>query len=159
MDTLTRRRFLAASGVTGAVALAAGAATVGWRELAARAGSDPLPGDASVLVLVTLYGGNDGLGTVVPYADRAYHDARSELAYDEGEVLELDDRLGLNPSMKGFKALWDDQRLAVVRGVGYPEPDHSHFRSMDIWQTGSPDRPVSTGWGGRRPGPARPGPR
>jgi uncharacterized protein (DUF1501 family) len=149
MDTLTRRRFLVASGVTGAVALAAGAGTVGWRELAARAGTDPLPGDASVLVLVTLYGGNDGLGTVVPYADPAYHAARSELAYDEGEVLKLDDQLGLNPAMKGFKALWDADRLAVVRGVGYPRPDHSHFRSMDIWQTGSPDRPVSTGWVGR----------
>ena len=149
MDTLTRRRFLVASGVTGAVALAAGAGTVGWRELADRAGSDPLSSDASVLVLVTLYGGNDGLGTVVPYADPAYHDARSELAYDEGEVLKLDDQLGLNPSMKGFKALWDADRLAVVRGVGYPKPDHSHFRSMDIWQTGSPERPVSTGWVGR----------
>ena len=149
MDTLTRRRFLVASGMTGAVALAAGAGTVGWRELAARAGTDPLPTDSSVLVLVTLYGGNDGLGTVVPYADPAYHDARSELAYDEGEVLKLDDRLGLNPAMKGFKALWDAGRLAIVRGVGYPKPDHSHFRSMDIWQTGSPDRPVSTGWVGR----------
>jgi uncharacterized protein (DUF1501 family) len=149
MDTLTRRRFLVASGVTGAVALAAGVGTVGWRELAARAGTDPLPSDASVLVLVTLYGGNDGLGTVVPYADPAYHDARSDLAYGQGEVLELDDQLGLNPALKGFKALWDADRLAIVRGVGYPKPDRSHFRSMDIWQTGSPDRPVSTGWVGR----------
>ena len=149
MDTLTRRRFLVASGVTGAAALAAGAGTIGWRELAARAGSDPLPGDASVLVLVTLYGGNDGLGTVIPYADPAYHDARGELAYDEGEVLALGDRLGLNPAMKGCKGLWDAGRLAVVRGVGYPKPDRSHFRSMDIWQTGSPDRPVPTGWMGR----------
>ncbi len=149
MDTLTRRRFLVASGVTGAVALAAGAGTVGWRELAGRAGSDPLPGDASVLVLVTLYGGNDGLGTVIPYADRAYHDARGELAYDEGEVLKLDDELGLNPAMRGFKGLWEADRLAIVRGVGYPKPDRSHFRSMDIWQSGSPDRPVPTGWVGR----------
>jgi uncharacterized protein (DUF1501 family) len=149
MDTLTRRRFLVASGVTGATAIAAGAATVGWRELASRAATDPLPSDASVLVLVTLYGGNDGLGTLVPYADPAYRDARPDLAYDEGEVLKLDDQLGLNPAMKGFKGLWDAGRLAVVRGVGYPKPDHSHFRSMDIWQTGSPERPVSTGWVGR----------
>lgn len=149
MDTLTRRTFLVASGVTGATALAAGAATVGWRQLAARAESDPLPSGASVLVLVTLYGGNDGLGTVVPYADTAYHDARPDLAYGEDEVLRLDDRLGLNPSMTGFKRLWDDGRLAVVRGVGYPKPDHSHFRSMDIWQTGSPERPETTGWVGR----------
>jgi uncharacterized protein (DUF1501 family) len=160
MDTLTRRRFLLASGVTGAAALAAGAGTVGWREIAGRAEADPLPTDASVLVLVTLYGGNDGLGTVVPYADGAYHDARPDLAYGEDEVLRLDDHLGLNPAMKGFKALWDAKRLAIVRGVGYPKPDHSHFRSMDIWQSGSPDHPATTGWIGRwldatRPDPLR----
>jgi uncharacterized protein (DUF1501 family) len=160
MDTLTRRKFLIASGVTGAAALAAGAGTVGWREIAGRADADPLPGDAKVLVLVTLYGGNDGLGTVVPYADGAYHDARPDLAYGEEEVLRLDDQLGLNPAMKGFKALWDAERLAIVRGVGYPRPDHSHFRSMDIWQSGSPDHPANTGWIGRwldatRPDPLR----
>jgi uncharacterized protein (DUF1501 family) len=147
VDTLTRRKFLLASGVTGATALAAGGAAVSWRTLADRAATDPLPSDANVLVLVTLYGGNDGLGTVVPHADPAYRDARPELAYDD--VLDLGDGLGLNPAMKGFKALWDRKQLAVVRGVGYPKPDHSHFRSMDIWQTGSPERPVHTGWVGR----------
>jgi uncharacterized protein (DUF1501 family) len=157
MDTLTRRKFLIASGVTGAAALAAGAATVGWRDLT---GADPLPTGTRVLVLVTLYGGNDGLGTVVPYTDPAYHDARPGLAYGEDEVLRLDDRLGLNPAMTGFKKLWDAGQLAVVRGVGYPTPDRSHFRSMDIWQTGSPDRPATTGWIGRwldatRPDPLR----
>jgi len=160
VDTLTRRRFLLASGVTGAAALAVGASTVGWREIAGRATADPLPTDANVLVLVTLYGGNDGLGTVVPYADGAYHDARPDLAYGEDEVLALDDQLGLNPAMKGFKSLWDAKRLAIVRGVGYPKPDHSHFRSMDIWQSGSPDHPANTGWIGRwldatRPDPLR----
>jgi uncharacterized protein (DUF1501 family) len=160
VDTLTRRKFLLASGVTGAAALAAGAGTVGWREIAGRATADPLSTDANVLVLVTLYGGNDGLGTVVPYADGAYHDARPDLAYGEDEVLRLDDQLGLNPAMKGFKALWDAGRLAIVRGVGYPRPDHSHFRSMDIWQSGSPDHPANTGWIGRwldatRPDPLR----
>jgi uncharacterized protein (DUF1501 family) len=149
VDTLTRRRFLLASGVTGAAALAAGAGTVGWREIAGRAEADPLPADANVLVLVTLYGGNDGLGTVVPYADGAYHDARPDLAYGPDEVLALDGQLGLNPAMKGFKSLWDANRLAIVRGVGYPKPDHSHFRSMDIWQSGSPDHPADTGWIGR----------
>jgi uncharacterized protein (DUF1501 family) len=160
MDTITRRKFLIASGVTGAAALAAGAGTIGWSEIAGRATADPLPTDANVLVLVTLYGGNDGLGTVVPYADGAYHDARPDLAYGAEEVLRLDDQLGLNPSMKGFKALWDAERLAVVRGVGYPKPDHSHFRSMDIWQSGSPEHPADTGWIGRwldatRPDPLR----
>jgi len=158
VDALTRRKFLIASGVSGGVALAAGAGTIGWREIAARAGT--LPAGANVLVLVTLYGGNDGLGTLVPYADSAYHDARPDLAYGADEVLKLDDQLGLNPAMTGFKKLWDDKKLAIVRGVGYPKPDHSHFRSMDIWQTGSPDHPANTGWIGRwldatRPDPLR----
>jgi uncharacterized protein (DUF1501 family) len=149
MDTITRRRFLVASGVAGGAALAAGAGALTWSQLQDGASSDPLPAGAKVLVVVTLYGGNDGLGTVIPYADGHYHDARPDLAYKPEEVLKLDDQLGLNPSMKGFAGLWKQKRLAVVRGVGYPNPDHSHFRSMDIWQTASPQAPVSTGWIGR----------
>jgi uncharacterized protein (DUF1501 family) len=102
-----------------------------------------------VLVIVTLYGGNDGINTVIPYADNAYHDLRPQLAYAPGEVLHLDDQLGLNPALKGLEQVWKDRKLAIVRGVSYPQPDHSHFRSMDIWQTASPAEPVSTGWIGR----------
>ncbi len=88
MDTVTRRRFLLASGVAGAGALAAGGiASVTSGQLFSRAASDPLPSDAAVLVLVTLYGGNDGLNTVIPYADSAYHDARPDIAYAESDVL------------------------------------------------------------------------
>jgi uncharacterized protein (DUF1501 family) len=150
MDTLTRRRFLIASGVTGGAVLAAGAAgaaTYTLRDILDTANDRPT--DAKTLVLVTLYGGNDGLNTVIPYADPAYHDARPDLAYRPEEVLHLDSALGLNPGLKGFKRLFDQHRLAIVRGVGYPKPDHSHFRSMDIWQTGQPDRPGTTGWLGR----------
>ncbi len=149
MDTLTRRKFLLASGVVGAGALVAGAGTVTLHELLQAADDDPLPTDSAVLVLVTLYGGNDGLNTVIPAADHAYQQARPELAYAEKDVLGLGDGLGLNPAMKGFKSLWDDRKLAIVRGVSYPKPDHSHFRSMDIWQTGSPSAPAATGWLGR----------
>ncbi|MGB9376824.1 MAG: twin-arginine translocation signal domain-containing protein, partial [Mycobacteriales bacterium] len=148
MDTLTRRRFLAASGVVGATALAA-VSTKSWVELVLAGIRNPLPEDARILVLVTLYGGNDGLSTVIPAADPAYRSARPELAYDEADVLPLGDGLGLNPEMKGLHALWKSKQLAVVRGVGYPKPDHSHFRSMDIWQTGSPGGPEHTGWLGR----------
>nr|MDQ6938190.1 DUF1501 domain-containing protein [Actinomycetota bacterium] len=77
------------------------------------------------------------------------HDARPELAYAAGDVLHLDDQLGLNPGLTGLHKMWQDGRLAIVRGVGYPKPDHSHFRSMDIWQTASPETPVNTGWLGR----------
>ena len=144
MDTITRRRFLTASGVAAGVT---GGAVVGLRELLATAPDrDPAAG---TLVLITLYGGNDGLNTVVPYADPAYAKARPALAYPADKVLRLDDELGLNPAMTGLHRLYQAGKLAVVQGVGYPQPDRSHFRSMDIWQSGRPDRPENTGWLGR----------
>ncbi|MFG2037587.1 DUF1501 domain-containing protein [Dactylosporangium sp. NPDC048998] len=148
MDALTRRKFLIASGVVGGAAIAAGSA---WtlRDVFDTAGWDDRPGDAKTLVLVTLYGGNDGLANVIPYADKAYAPARNKLAYKPEEVLKLDDTLGLNPGLAGLKRMFDAKKLAIVRGVGYPKPDHSHFRSMDIWQTAQPDRPGHTGWLGR----------
>ncbi len=146
MNTLTRRRFLLASGTAAVAATAVG---VGWKDLAERTRSDPLPVGTGVLVLVTLYGGNDGLNTVVPAADPAYQSARPDLAYAENEVLDIGEGLGLNPGLTGLKQQWDNGTLAIVRGVSYPQPDHSHFRSMDIWQTASPDHPAGTGWIGR----------
>ncbi|MEU5370963.1 DUF1501 domain-containing protein [Streptomyces sp. NPDC005951] len=148
MDTWTRRKFLTTSGVAGGVALAAGATAWGVDELLATGSGEP-DADASVLVLVTLYGGNDGLNTLVPASDPRYQDLRGDLAYAEEEVLPLGEGLGLNPGMGGLKKLWDERRLAVVRGVSYPKPDHSHFRSMAIWQTASPSGPVPSGWLGR----------
>jgi uncharacterized protein (DUF1501 family) len=104
---------------------------------------------AGPLVLVTLYGGNDGLNTVVPYADGAYHAARPTLGYSPGQVLDLGDGLGLNPQLKGFQSLWLAKQLAIVRGVGYPSPNLSHFASMDIWQTANPVDGSGAGWLGR----------
>ena len=147
MNTVTRRRFLLASGTAG---LAAVTTRVTFAELAQKAiAGTPLPVDAPILVIVTLYGGNDGLSAVIPYADPAYVKARPDLAYTAAEVHQLGDGLGLNPAMKGMADLWSNHRLAIVRGVGYPQPDHSHFRSMDIWQTASPAAPINTGWIGR----------
>ncbi|XVU22979.1 DUF1501 domain-containing protein [Actinoplanes sp. CA-054009] len=147
MDTITRRRFLVASGVTGGVALAAGATAFGLRDILATAG-DRDPG-AKTLVLVTLYGGNDGLNTLIPYGDPAYAAARPGMTYAPEELLPLDDGFALNPGMPGLHKLFQDKRLAVVRGVGYPKPNRSHFQSMDIWQSAQPDRPGTTGWLGR----------
>jgi len=144
MDVVTRRRFLLASG---GVLTAGAGATLGLREILATAGDrDPA---ARTLVLVTLYGGNDGLNTVIPYADPAYAPARPALAYPPEQVLHLDESFGLNPVMTGLHRHYRAGKLAVVRGVGYPAPDRSHFRSMDIWQTGRPDHPTPTGWLGR----------
>jgi uncharacterized protein (DUF1501 family) len=146
MDTVTRRRFLVASGVSAAALLAAGGAVTLADILGTAGDRDP---SARTLVLLTLYGGNDGLNTLIPYADPAYAKARPALAYDAARVLHLDDQFGLNPAMAGLHRAYQDGKLAVVRGVGYPEPDRSHFRSMDIWQTGRPDHPETTGWLGR----------
>jgi uncharacterized protein (DUF1501 family) len=147
MDLLTRRKFLLASGVTGAGALLAGGAVYGLGDILGS--SDDRPDGAKTLVLVTLYGGNDGLNTVIPYADEAYAKARPTLAYPADKVLKLDDEFGLNPGLAGLHKLFGAKKMAVVRGVGYPKPDHSHFRSMDIWQTADPVRPQTTGWLGR----------
>ncbi|SOX51935.1 DUF1501 domain-containing protein [Mycobacterium ahvazicum] len=149
MPEINRRRFLIASAGVGAAGLLSGAVAVGWPDLMRAAEDRPLADGAGVLVIVTLYGGNDGINTLIPYSDNAYHDSRPELAYTPGEVLHLDSRLGLNPAMKGLAQLWGQGQLAIVRGVSYPKPDHSHFRSMDIWQTASPAEPVPTGWIGR----------
>jgi uncharacterized protein (DUF1501 family) len=149
MPDINRRRFLIASAGVGAVGLLSGTVAVSWHDLMRAAQDRPLADNAGVLVIVTLYGGNDGINTLIPYANNAYHDARPELAYAPGEVLHLDEQLGLNPAMKGLAQLWNQRQLAIVRGVGYPQPDHSHFRSMDIWQTALPAQPVSTGWIGR----------
>jgi uncharacterized protein (DUF1501 family) len=149
MPEINRRRFLIASAGVGAAGLLSGAVAVSWPDLMRAAQDRPLADDAGVLVIVTLYGGNDGINTLIPYADNAYHDARPELAYAPGDVLRLDSQLGLNPGMKGLAQLWNQRQLAIVRGVGYPRPDHSHFRSMDIWQTAQPAEPVATGWIGR----------
>jgi uncharacterized protein (DUF1501 family) len=146
---MNRRKFLIAGAGVGAAGLLSGTVAINWQDLLRAAHDRPLAEDAGVLVIVTLYGGNDGINTVIPYADNAYHDARPDLAYAPTEVLHLDDQLGLNPAMRGLAQLWNQRQLAIVRGVGYPKPDHSHFRSMDIWQTASPNEPVPTGWIGR----------
>src|SRR5450432_4175936 len=147
--TMSRRQFLISSGVVGGAALAVGAGGLTVRDLMVAGKRTPLATGTKIVVFVTMYGGNDGLNTVIPYTDKAYYAGRPELAYAQADVLPLADDLGLNPSMKGFKKLYDAGRLAVVRGVGYPNADRSHFKSMSIWQTASPDTPLQTGWLGR----------
>ena len=149
LDGLTRRGFLRASGVVGAAALLSGAAGCSWSDVTRAASQNPLPTGTPILVLVTLYGGNDWLNTVIPAADPAYHDARPGMSYTHEEVLALDDVSGLNPGLKNMASLWSSKKLGIMRGVGYAHPDRSHFRSMDIWQTASPSTPLNTGWLGR----------
>ena len=101
------------------------------------------------LVIVQLAGGNDGLNTLVPYEDGHYHGARPRLALKPDGVLRLDERVGLHPKLAGLGALWDAGALAIVEGVGYPNPDLSHFKSMAIWRAASPEGTTTQGWAGR----------
>jgi uncharacterized protein (DUF1501 family) len=106
--------------------------------------------DGKILVVVQLAGGNDGLSTVVPYGDDTYHRARPAIGQDAKAVLKINDYVGLHPNLAPMKAMYDNGHLAIVQGVGYPNPNRSHFRSMDIWQSAQPDRDVvSSGWIGR----------
>ncbi|MBE0609062.1 MAG: hypothetical protein IH609_06770, partial [Dehalococcoidia bacterium] len=107
------------------------------------------PNNKKILVLVQLAGGNDGLNTLVPSADPAYRSSRTTLAVPEADVLPLAEGFGLHPSLVGMKGLWDSGKLAVVRGVGYPGQNYSHFKSMAIWQAGDPRLELQNGWLGR----------
>ncbi len=115
---------------------------------AARADSPNAPVSDRVLVLVQLAGGNDGLNTVIPYQDGAYHDARPTLRHDQG-ALALNAQLSLHPNLRNLKAAWDAGQLAIVQGVGYPNPNLSHFASMAIWETANTRGGLGDGWLGR----------
>ena len=103
-----------------------------------------------ILVVIQLGGGNDGLNTVVPYADDRYYHARPRLGIKEDEVIKLTDRQGVNPALEPLRSLYDEGEICILNSVGYPEPNRSHFRSMDIWQSGSASSQyLDTGWLGR----------
>jgi uncharacterized protein (DUF1501 family) len=145
---MKRTRFLlgAVSGLT----LAANTDSFFARALAA-APLPGLPGGAPdrVLVVINLQGGNDGLNTLVPHGMQQYYRYRPGLAIPQNDVLQLDAQVGFNPAMRSLKDMYDKGEVAVVQGAGYPRPDHSHFRSTEIWQTAAPDRFERTGWLGR----------
>ena len=105
--------------------------------------------DAPILVAVELSGGNDGLNSVVPYADDAYYRHRPTIGIPANQLLKLDDHYGLNPGMLGLQRLWQEGQLAIVHGCGYEQPSYSHFTSMAYWHTGVPHRGDEFGWMGR----------
>ena len=111
--------------------------------------SSSAPMGDRTLVVVQMAGGNDGLNTVVPANDHRYYALRGSLAIPQNEVLPIDGEAGFHPSLTAFKELWDENVLAVVEGVGYPDQSFSHFKSMDIWQTAQTGRTDYEGWLGR----------
>jgi uncharacterized protein (DUF1501 family) len=106
--------------------------------------------NGKILVVIQCSGGNDGLNTIVPYQDDIYYKNRPSLAIPKNEVLKISDQLGLNPALQAMQPLYDQGLLSMVNSVGYPNPDRSHFRSMDIWHTASDASEYwKTGWLGR----------
>ena len=101
------------------------------------------------LVFLQLTGGNDALNTVVPINDEHYYNFRPAVQFQPEELLELDGNIGLNPNMTAIKRLWDEGKVAVINGIGYPNPNRSHFRSMDIWHTAEPTKVATEGWLGQ----------
>jgi len=102
-----------------------------------------------VLVVVQLSGGNDAINTVIPYGDPNYYDERPALQVPEKQVLALSNHVGFHPVMEPLKQLYDEGKVAVIQGVGFPHCNRSHFRSMDVWHTCEPDKFATEGWLGR----------
>jgi uncharacterized protein (DUF1501 family) len=144
---MQRKRFL--MGALGGLSVVGGLDNV-FAQAFAQAPLPGLPGaDDRVLVVINFQGGNDGLNTVVPFGLSDYYRYRPSLGIAPADVLRLDDTVGLNPNLAPFKKMYDAGTVAIVQGVGYPDPDHSHFRSTEIWQTAAPKTYESTGWIGR----------
>jgi uncharacterized protein (DUF1501 family) len=152
---LSRRRFLQLVGIGAGVGVALDAVERSlprWMSpgsVGEALAATPLGGPDDVLVVVGMHGGNDGMNMVVPYADPVYATYRGGVAVPANSVLALDGNVGLHPNLAYLKSLWDSGTLAVVQGLGYPNPDLSHFNSMAVWMSGRAGAPPSTGWLGR----------
>jgi uncharacterized protein (DUF1501 family) len=154
-NMMTRREFLnkgltiVAAGATAPMFLTRTALALNnpWDQALATSASGR---DGPILVVVQMGGGNDGLNTVVPFNRDEYYRARPRLAVPRQNVIRVTDEVGFHPGLKPLKALYDEGRLGVVQGAGYPNPNRSHFRSMEIWHTADPDgNGPRTGWLGR----------
>ena len=146
----TRRGFLKSS-LAAASLVSMGAATVPtFLSRSAQAAADEKSPSDNILVVVQLLGGNDGLNTVIPHGLDGYNRGRRALRISPGGIHKITDDIGLHPGMGGFSKLLEDNRLAIIQGVGYPNPDRSHFRSMEIWETARTETgALETGWLGR----------
>ncbi len=135
---MNRRDFLSMTGAAGALALVPSAFA---------SGATPSAGYGKLLILVELKGGNDGLNTVIPFADPAYAALRPKIGIRREQVVQLDERTGLHPALQPLMSMWAGKQLAIVQGVSYPQPNLSHFRSIEIWDTASrSDQYLHAGW-------------
>jgi uncharacterized protein (DUF1501 family) len=141
INAWTRREVLRAA--------LAGAGTLGLPLIFSKAIAADAAASNRILVVLELSGGNDGLNTLVPYADDAYYRHRPHLGIRPEKLRKIDDRFGFNPGMAGFERLYKDGRMAITHGCGYAQPSFSHFTSMAYWHTGAPNSGEEFGWVGR----------
>lgn len=148
-NRLSRRELLGGGGM-----IAVGLMTPPWLASIAKAdfvrtaGGNKIDPD-TVLVVCELTGGNDGLNTIIPYAESTYRQMRPNLSIPESEIIKLNDYFGLHPALGGLHRLIQEDKVAIIHNVGHPNPNRSHFKSMEIWQSASPDNSQSFGWIGR----------
>jgi uncharacterized protein (DUF1501 family) len=151
----TRREFLRTSVLGGALswtvpAFLANTFSALHAEAADSATQIATGRDSNILVILQMAGGNDGLNTVVPYSNDHYYRARPRLGLPEKRILKINEDIGLHENLAGFKDLYDAGQLSIIQGVGYPNPNRSHFRSTEIWQTAADAEKIeSSGWLGR----------
>jgi uncharacterized protein (DUF1501 family) len=148
----TRRRFLQAlgAGVGGGLALGTFGEDLIPGDVREAFAGTPIGAGDGILVTIMLYGGNDGLNTVVPFGNGLYYDQRPNIAISPASVLRINDQIGFHPRLTMLKSMFDVGQVAVVQGVGYPNPDLSHFTSMAIWMNGRfGGGAATTGWIGR----------
>ncbi|MBV9581566.1 MAG: DUF1501 domain-containing protein, partial [Chloroflexi bacterium] len=147
---ISRGALLVASGFLAPAFITRTAMALDNRTAATTGASSDSPSNSNlILVVLQLAGGNDGINTLVPFGDPNYSQLRPSLGYAAGDVLHLTDSVGLNPNLAKLKGLYDQGKVAIVQGIGYPNPILSHFRSMDIWHSAAPDTFERTGWLGR----------
>jgi uncharacterized protein (DUF1501 family) len=140
-SVISRRDFLAGLAALGLVGQ--------YQSTALAASIDAAQREGRAIVVIQLNGGNDGLNTIIPYGTGAYYDARPKIGIKQADVLAINEAVGFHPALREFSDFYKDGSLAVVQGVGYAEPNRSHFRSIEIWQTARPDIIGDTGWLGR----------
>lgn len=150
MSDLISRRDLVKRGGVIAVGLTAPRwlSSIAQADVLRTAKGGKISGD-TILVVCQFSGGNDGLNTVVPYADKMYYNLRPTIGIPDDKVLKINEAIGFHPGLKGLAELYQKGRVAVMQNVGYPQPNRSHFKSMEIWQSASPDSTLRYGWLGR----------
>jgi len=148
-ELLSRRKMLKSGGM-----IAVGLVAPRWLGAVAqadvlRAASGRNPATDTILVVCQFTGGNDGLNTVIPYSDSNYYTLRPTIGIKDADVLKITDSVGFHPSLTGLAELYKQGKVAIIQNVGYPNPNRSHFKSMEIWQSASPDSKLQHGWVGR----------